>query len=242
MRTHLTSLLFVEVLSNQSIISTLALSMFQTLYAFEGHKASASEVSKIIGTKGHAPLNSEIGRLAKRIGKHYDIGVNIRENGTYRWWDLFFNGWDEAGLFIWQLRPELVLALEETGLTGVVQLAEEVSETDLSTLTEGAVRRIMVNAYERNPVARRRCIQDWGYACSVCELEMESMYGILGKEFIHVHHITPISSKGKVSLVDAVKDLRPVCPNCHSIIHQSNPPLSIEEVRAIVSALGNTRQ
>jgi hypothetical protein len=30
--------------------------------------------------------------------------------------------------------------------------------------------------------------------------------------------------------VDPVKDLRPVCPNCHAMIHRRSPPLSIEEI------------
>lgn len=235
MRTHLTSLQFVEVLTHPNLTSPLALAMFQTLYAFEEHKAPASEVAKIIGTKGHGPLNLEVGRMAKRIGKDYEIGITIRENRTYRWWDLFFTGTNEGKLFVWKLRPELVSALEETGLTGSVQFPEEVLPGEPTPLSEGALRKVQVNAYERNPIARRRCMEHWGHACSVCNLDMGRKYGAIGEGFIHVHHITPISKKGSVYLIDPIKDLRPVCPNCHAMIHQRNPPLSIEELRSMLS-------
>ncbi|MDQ2907279.1 MAG: hypothetical protein M3Y81_27545 [Chloroflexota bacterium] len=39
---------------------------------------------------------------------------------------------------------------------------------------------------------------------------------------------------GETYRVDPIKDLRPVCPNCHTIIHSQYPPYSIDEVRAMV--------
>ncbi|MBX2974237.1 MAG: HNH endonuclease [Flavobacteriales bacterium] len=209
--------------------------MFQTLYGFNDHKAPASEVAKIIGTKGHGPLNLEVGRMAKRIGKKYEIGTTIREDQTYRWWDLFFSGEDHGGLFIWQLRPELVTALEETGLTGVVQFPEEVPPTGPTRLPEGGVRQVWVDAYERNPVARDRCIEYWGYTCSVCEVDMGDTYGPIGDGFIHVHHIIPISDRKSEYLIDPINDLRPVCPNCHAMLHREDPPLSIDGLRTLIA-------
>ena len=234
MRTQLTSLQFAEILTDQKLVKPLGLDMFQALYNFENHEAAASEIAKLIGQKSHAPLNSEIGRMAKRIGEKYEIGASIRENQKFRWWDLFFTGRDVQNRFIWRLRPELISAMEETGLTGDIRLPEEVTRTENPILSEGAMRHVQINAYERNPIARRRCLEHWGYACSVCDLKMENVYGDLGKNFIHVHHLTPISSKGKVYEIDPIKDLRPVCPNCHAMIHKGARVLSIDELRAIV--------
>ncbi|MDB9470225.1 hypothetical protein PN480_18680 [Dolichospermum circinale CS-1225] len=36
--------------------------------------------------------------------------------------------------------------------------------------------------------------------------------------------------------VDPIKDLRPVCPNCHAMIHRRLPPLSIDEIKSIISS------
>ena len=34
--------------------------------------------------------------------------------------------------------------------------------------------------------------------------------------------------------VDPIKDLRPVCPNCHAVLHRRIPAYRIEEVRAFL--------
>jgi 5-methylcytosine-specific restriction protein A len=39
------------------------------------------------------------------------------------------------------------------------------------------------------------------------------------------------SEVGESYVIDPLKDLRPVCPNCHAMIHKRTPPLSISEMR-----------
>ena len=34
--------------------------------------------------------------------------------------------------------------------------------------------------------------------------------------------------------VDPVKDLRPICPNCHVIVHKGCPVYSLDEVRKML--------
>lgn len=99
---------------------------------------------------------------------------------------------------------------------------------------EGAVRQVSVNAYERDPKARQKCIDYYGLNCSVCNFNFGKVYGKLGEGFIHVHHLRPISEIAEEYEVDPVKDLRPVCPNCHAMIHQTPRPYSIEEMKNII--------
>lgn len=99
---------------------------------------------------------------------------------------------------------------------------------------EGAKKQIFVNVYERNKNARDKCVDHYGYLCAVCEIDFEKTYGELGKDFIHVHHIMPISNIGKEYKLDPVSDLRPICPNCHSMAHRKSPPLSIGDLRQII--------
>jgi 5-methylcytosine-specific restriction protein A len=66
---------------------------------------------------------------------------------------------------------------------------------------------------------------------------MERVYGELGREFIHVHHITPLSELGGPAPVDPAKDLVPLCPNCHAIVHRRRPPYTLDELR---KALGRS--
>ena len=66
------------------------------------------------------------------------------------------------------------------------------------TVTEGAKKTVVVNKYERDPAARNMCIAKWGVrCCSVCGFNFEERYGALGKGFIHVHHLKPLSEIGE---------------------------------------------
>jgi 5-methylcytosine-specific restriction endonuclease McrA len=99
---------------------------------------------------------------------------------------------------------------------------------------EGAVRRVSVNAYERDSKARQKCIEYYGLNCFICSFNFEDAFGKLGKGFIHVHHLHPISEIGEAYEVDPINDLRPICPNCHAMLHRRSPPLSIDELKKIL--------
>lgn len=95
---------------------------------------------------------------------------------------------------------------------------------------EGAKKQVTVNAYERDPTAKPRCLKKWGTACTVCGFDFGVAYGELGAGFIHVHHLRPLHTIGKEYVLDPENDLRPVCPNCHSMLHRRKETLSIEEL------------
>ncbi len=103
-----------------------------------------------------------------------------------------------------------------------------------STFPEGAKTQITVNSYERNSKARVVCLKHYGYKCQVCEFTFESKYFELGKDFIHVHHVIDIHLIGEQYEVDPIKDLIPVCPNCHAMLHRTTPALTVEKLRAII--------
>ena len=97
---------------------------------------------------------------------------------------------------------------------------------------EGASKTISVNTYERNSDARQKCISYHGYECAVCSFNFEQQYGGIGKNYIHIHHIVPLSEIKKEYKLDPIKDLVPVCPNCHAIIHRTQPALTVEELKS----------
>ncbi len=97
--------------------------------------------------------------------------------------------------------------------------------------TEGAPKRIWVNAYERDKEAREACLKAHGYACRVCETNLADVYGKIGKDWIHVHHFKQVAQQGGPYKLDPEKDLCPVCPNCHAMIHRREKPFTIEELR-----------
>lgn len=102
---------------------------------------------------------------------------------------------------------------------------------------EGAKRQVFVNVYERNKAAREACIEHFGVKCQVCEMTFEAKYGPVSQGFIHVHHLTPVAKIGQAYKVDPIKDLIPVCPNCHAMLHKRDPAYSVVELKAIINQL-----
>jgi 5-methylcytosine-specific restriction enzyme A len=100
-----------------------------------------------------------------------------------------------------------------------------------SDFREGAATRVYVNRYERDPKARAACISVLGSRCSCCGISMEEKYGPVAADLIHVHHLEPLGEVRSERQIDPVRDLRPVCPSCHTVIHLRKPPFRIEEVR-----------
>lgn len=117
---------------------------------------------------------------------------------------------------------------------GKVRSIDNIPEEVTTEYIEGSVSKILVNSYERNIEARSKCIAHHNAICSVCKFDFGKVYGSLGKGFIHVHHIIPISSIKESYKLDPISDLRPVCPNCHAMLHTEEPPLSIDNLKSIM--------
>jgi 5-methylcytosine-specific restriction enzyme A len=116
-------------------------------------------------------------------------------------------------------------------------MADEVAD---QSFVEGAVTTVTVNAYERNPKARKACLEHYGFSCQICSFDFEKKYGEIGHAFIHVHHLIPLSETDGEYTIDPINDLMPVCPNCHAIIHRARPALMPEQIRNCL--LNKTKQ
>ena len=109
----------------------------------------------------------------------------------------------------------------------VTTLPEELKEGELDTHT--------LNKYERNKKAREACLLVHGTACAVCGIDFGKEYGPEFAGKIEVHHIVPLSDIGKEYVVDPIKDLIPVCPNCHTALHsKKNGVYTVEELKTII--------
>ena len=100
---------------------------------------------------------------------------------------------------------------------------------------EGEKLRIEVNRYERSQKNRLMALAFHGYDCSVCDLNFVEKYGELGNDFIHIHHTVPVSKLKLNYQLDIKKDLIPVCPNCHAMLHKGdhliNRPFTVKELK-----------
>lgn len=103
-------------------------------------------------------------------------------------------------------------------------------------LTEGSIVELALTTFERDPAARRACLAHYGTRCQICQFDFGIVYGDLGNGFIHVHHVIPLSQVREAHVVDPVKDLIPVCPNCHAMLHiNQGSALPIEQLKEIVA-------
>lgn len=131
------------------------------------------------------------------------------------------------------LRSEYSTKLEE--LWAGIHASENTPATESPTdFIEGTAYTVRMTRYERDPRNRAACIAHHGTACAVCEFDFKKRYGSLGEGFIHVHHLNPLAATRGAHALDPIRDMRPVCPNCHAMLHRKKPLISIDELRSIV--------
>lgn len=99
---------------------------------------------------------------------------------------------------------------------------------------EGSKYSVLSSQVERSALARQACIDHYGYKCQICFFDFVDKYSELGKNFIHVHHIEDISLKNGEYTIDPIRDLIPVCPNCHAMLHRKRPAMMPDELRTIL--------
>lgn len=200
------------------------------MYFFEAglNGLTSKQLASFLNYKSLVNANSIIGRLGRKISQFYNIGIS----GDEAWWQFVADGEYLSQGFTWYLAEPFAEALMLTGMIKEYRIEQQsiYPEVIEQTLSEGAKRSIVINSYERNPEVRRKCLEYYGYQCIVCSFNFEQTYGEIGREFIHVHHLVEISSIGEEYDVNPIKDLRPVCPNCHAMLHRRQPAFSIEEL------------
>lgn len=170
--------------------------------------------------------------------------------------DLYINGalCDAANEQIWmqhwkqfRIRATKILSECESNSINVIMFWAEHSvglilsllnveqlDTEEYQYKEGNVSQVLVNKYERNPINRQLCLAANGYICKICGFDFALVYGEIGEQFIHVHHIQKVSSFGGEYYLNPKTDLIPVCPNCHAMLHKVDPPMLPEQLYKII--------
>ncbi|MBF7979465.1 MULTISPECIES: HNH endonuclease [Rahnella] len=122
-----------------------------------------------------------------------------------------------------------------------VHIEDETDEESLISYQEGKKSSKFVTTYERDQKLKKRAKELHGTTCFACGFNFGDFYGEYAKDFIHIHHVVPVSEFGGSKNVDPKKDLVPVCANCHGIIHRKKDrTLSIDELKAMIAASKKT--
>lgn len=125
--------------------------------------------------------------------------------------------------------------------SSIIAMILSICEYSIIGYEEGAQVLTLSQKYERNPINRRLCLINKGYKCTVCGFDFEKSYGTIGKNFIEVHHSLPVSMMEENHIVDPIKELFPLCPNCHAMIHKKTPPYTLDELRQIMENAKNKK-
>lgn len=115
-------------------------------------------------------------------------------------------------------------------------------------IQEGTKRLTEVSVYERSTTLRNFAItyftKDDRISCNCCSFNFGDFYGeTIGKGFIEIHHTKPIfkyeDEDIENTLKQAVKNLTPVCSNCHRMIHRNwKKPIEIQDLINNINANG----
>jgi|SRR6516225_3536764 putative restriction endonuclease len=204
-------------------------------YAAPDHTSTWAQLAVAVGYANGKAVNLQYGTLAGRVAAL--LGIDQPPKGF--WLNVLAGSADErdavSGHTAFVLRRPVIQALTRLGIlpgTAIELLPDELDGS--APIREGARYQVLVNAYERDPEARRQCIAAHGTSCCVCGFTFGAVYGDVAEGYIHVHHLRPLSELGREYVVDPIEDLRPVCPNCHAVLHLGGRCRSIEEVKELV--------
>lgn len=215
------------------LLSDLQRGILRVLMGSPEHTARAGQIARELGVH-HVTVNLEFSNMCLKVvglmGMTADESLRLYPR---RWQILALKGvGSTAKTFFWQLRPEVVSALEISVLTEGSDLERD-ERAVATTLTEGE-SSISKESLRRNAAARELCLSYHEPICKVCGLDFRLTYGAEFRDCIHVHHLNPMAQATSLRVVNPNTDLVPVCPNCHAVIHAHGALRSLDAVSAMM--------
>lgn len=234
----------ISIKKYQTILSTLSEPRKNILinYYLSSPYYDTVEIAEALNYQNINSVNLQLGSLGVFFSR--ETGVVPKELYEYKGKEriayfTLVHGVFEKG---WQLVRNLEIAIENLGWVKdmevdntVVKLETEIN-TDVKQLyREGKVERVFVNRFERDKRLREACLKIHKNKCAACKIDFKKMYGDDIPDIIHVHHIKPLREVRKEKYKSPLKDLIPLCPNCHAVVHSQKEIMSIENLRKRLS-------
>jgi len=205
--------------------------LLQTHYSAPRRTLTATQMARAMGYKSYTASNLHYGHIGKMVGQRL-VPSFLPEQTVF----VLVTFAKPGKEWLWTMRPAFAKALEQLKLVSPEPVITQ-SSSDIATLRflEGHPNTITATRYERNSRAREECLLHYGPICSVCGINLAEKYGDIAQGYVHVHHLAQLADINEEYKVDPITDLRPVCPNCHAVIHMRNPPFTIEEVKKFIA-------
>jgi predicted HNH restriction endonuclease len=207
-------------------------------YAAPNHAARTIEIAQALGIAVQA-VHATYGHLGRRIETDLDLEMPEEAIPT----QVF--SWIEPadGFHDLRLHDAVVEAIEKLGWAREARIrfreayeSEADPEAAPSRYFEGRAREAQRIERARNGRARQECVDSQGTVCTACGFDFAAFYGQRGEGFIEVHHVRPMGESGGEREIDPQKELRPVCSNCHRMLHRFGETISIEKLQELIRA------
>ena len=176
--------------------------------------------------KGLAKYENETFKITAKGKKLIERDSNVTEY-------LFSNNFDYEDV------KESLIKLSK----GVIASKKAVLFDENAIINEGSLLDKKVKKTQRSLKLREFAISKFtkkdGIQCIACGFDFKKNYGSIGEGYIEIHHIKPIFSFAdndfEKTLADAVKNLVPLCANCHRMVHRQNKnQLTIKQLKKIL--------
>jgi predicted HNH restriction endonuclease len=194
-------------------------------------------IATVLGYKGFTAANLHIGNIGKYISEVSGVPSDFQYEYKGELRSGYFQFVHTYTAYGWDLVPNLQKAIEKLGWSlellndGKDRLPTEVVVVTRTLVREGKLTQVLVNSYERDSSIRRKAERIHGRTCIGCSINFSEVYGSDIKEIIHYHHTRPLSEVKIEEEKDIVKDVVPLCPNCHSVVHSTMKLMTIKELQ-----------
>ncbi len=216
-------------------LSDMCRDVLYELWIAPEHTNSAGAISDQLGVKV-VTVNQAMAQVGRAILKHMSLPASEERQRFQRpWWILARQGRQSLVRgFPWELRPEVLVALESLDLNSVMVRADDELAAQAG-ITEAQETTVTLAYKRRNALVREKCLARFTpIACQICGLDFATVYGPTFRDCVHVHHLNPLALAQGPRCVNPDVDLIPVCPNCHAVIHAHGEVRSPESVRAMI--------
>lgn len=103
-------------------------------------------------------------------------------------------------------------------------------ESDHNTYIEGRITEAAYFRRSRNRKVKEECLKKSNYTCYACGFNFEKFYGEIGKNFLEVHHLKPMSAYDDEHEIPQ-SELCALCSNCHSMVHRKKDVMDVNELK-----------
>ena len=153
----------------------------------------------------------------------------------------------DAGLALYRRHGHAVVPLSDFLFADTAAVFQDLANNknvvvlDDRIYNEGELKARTAEYRSRSSQLRQEALnhytQDGRVICAACDFDFGRAYPNIGSGFIQIHHLKPVSfMRGEpMNTEQALANVRPLCANCHQMVHRRSPPISIPALRKMLN-------